>query len=147
MTSNILIGIPVTAVEHLFSPVCDETIIRLQRLRVLSQKGNVRTSGIKALCIAYGANLYDNFCESGEDVVTYSSNLTELFVNGDMAGAYLYLCYMYGVMDELVPEPIQWIASHKAALSQFLKEFVVLQYEYLLDDGLASEDADDELEV
>ena len=140
MVSNEIIPIPASAVEHLFSPVCDETITRLQRLRVLSLKGNVRSSGIKALCIAYGANLYDNLCESGEDAAYYSANLTELFVNGDTSGAYLYLCTMYGVMDEMIPEPIQWTASHKPALSQFIKEFVVLLYEYLLDDNLIGEE-------
>jgi hypothetical protein len=136
MTGNEFVEIALSSVNHIFLPYCFETEMRLKRLRVLTKKGRVSPPGIKALCVIFGANLYDNICESGENISVYHDNLVNLYDTGDIAGTYLYLCYIYGVMGEPVPEPIQWISSYRPALTVFLEKLIKMQEKYLQDDGL-----------
>ena len=144
MTRNDFVAIPETAIQHLFAHMSHEAMIRLLRMYVIDVDGSPNPDGIRAMCIAHSANLYDNLCEAGEDAADIFMNLVDLYCHEDIAGAYLYLCTVYARIGESIPEPIQWIAAHRSALFTFLEMLLDFLCGYLIEDGLIEEEDEDD---
>lgn len=139
MRNNDFVAFPMQAAERLLCPVCDEAMCRLQRLQMIDMDGHVNDEGIKALCVTLHSTLYDNLLEADEDVVEIHHNLQTLFYDDQIAGMYFYLCLLYGMIGEVIPEQLQWIATNELALLQYCETAIILQCQYMIDDGVIDE--------
>lgn len=128
--------LPVQAVDRIFTHLSPEAEDRLVRMRVIDYDGEVDGVGIDALCVTLGATLYDNLCESGADVEEVYGNLVDLFFDGEIIGAYLYLCAQYGMLGEPVPEQIMLLPTHRESLSTFIEALFIYFEDYLIADGI-----------
>jgi hypothetical protein len=136
-------SIPFHAIERLYTSYNYETDIRLMRLGVLNADRTLNNESIQSLCVALGANLYDNICEYGEDITAFHSQFVDLYGEEDIVGAYPCLCVQYALMGKEIPEQVQWIAYHNDALEKFIELFVIHQHSYMLDDDLVDDEGDE----
>jgi len=144
MRNHPFTAFPAQAAERLFCPLCQQTELRLRRLQILDPEGQVRAEGVKALTAVHGTALYEQLLEMEEDVGELFENFSALYCAEDVSGLYLYLCLMYGLIEEEVPPPLQWLASHKTALLEYGGAWLDLVLEYMTEDGLLEEDGEAE---
>lgn len=126
------------ALEKIFCPCCDEADMRLQRMKIINEAREMQESGVAAVVQVLGANFYDTLYETLEDpelLIESYSNLMQLYMESEIYGSYLYLCAVYGLMGEVIPEPIQWLATHKPVLCRFVELLLDALSKYLEADG------------
>lgn len=139
MRNNDFIAFPMQAVDRLFCPMCDEAVGRQLRLQIIDEESNINRDGIRTLCVALHSTLFDNLTEADLDVVEIYANLESLFCNDEITGMYFYLCMLYGLVGEVIPEQLQWLAANEDALHEYCSVCLELHYEYMCEDGLLDE--------